>query len=260
MLTWNIDHRQSASLAIYRNVRVPAANEYGWFVSAADPSAGGTLLKKVVGTNLKAEKAYGVDLAYKITFENGASIKFSGWWYTIRDYINMRSGLAQSERLVPGQGGNLRTAYNMDARRYGLTLSGQLPISEDLSFHGGVTFQGNSKSNDMYDPENCMKKLEYSPAWKGNLGVNWRINDKLNLASDLIYVSASNFFYSTQTESNKIGQLRSYGTLDASLNYSINEKLSMELYVDNLTNSKYSEVFGYPAMGFNMGVSVRWKL
>ena len=34
----------------------------------------------------------------------------------------------------------------------------------------------------------------------------------------------------------------------------------MEIYVDNLTDAAYQERWGYPAMGFNAGVSLKWEL
>lgn len=259
MLTWTIDDKQAASLAVYRNLRVPAANEYSWFVMAADPSAGGTLLTKVMGRDLKMENAVGIDLAYKYTFDNKGYAKISAWYYDVKDYINMRSGLPNSERYGPGSGGNLRTAYNMDAQLYGLTLAGLYPLTDDLSLHAGLTWQDNKKKNDMFDPDGLMDSLEYMPEWKGNLGFSWRLTEKLNLDADLLYVDKRHYFFSVNNDY-EVGNLKSYATLGASLSYKINDHTTMEIYADNITDVDYEERWGYPSMGFNAGVSLKWEL
>lgn len=261
MLTWNIDDQQAASLAVYRNLRVPAANEYSWFSMAADPSAGGTLLSRVEGGDLKMEDARGIDLAYKYSFGSRGYTKISAWHYEVRDYINMRSNLPQSERSPnsPGSGGNLRTAYNLDARLYGLTLSGLYPLTDDFSLHAGLTWQDNRKKNDMFDPDKLMDSLEYVPKWKGNLGLSWQIIEGLNLDADLLYVDKRNYYF-TGSNGLEAGTLGSYATLGASLSYKIDQHTTVEIYADNISDVNYEERWGYPSMGFNAGVSLKWEL
>ena len=261
MVTWSINDDHAASLALYRNMRVPAANEYGWFVSAADPEAGGTLLTKVEGTNLRMEEAYGADLAYKFTFQGDSFVKVSAWYYDVKDYINMRSGLPQSERSVnsPGSGGNLRTAYNMDAWLRGLTLSGAYRIAEPLMIDASVTWQQNKKSNDMYDPQNLNDSIEYIPTWKANLGAAWAITDALRLDATVLGVGKRHFYYSAGNQQ-LVGYLGAYATVGASLTYQLESHTTMEIYIDNLAGAEYEERWGYPAMGFNAGVSFKWQL
>ena|GEM_PF-6881831 len=45
MISYNIDERQSVSLAVYQNARVPAANEHSWFSMASDPSGLGRITR-----------------------------------------------------------------------------------------------------------------------------------------------------------------------------------------------------------------------
>ena len=260
MLTWTIDDNQAASLALYRNLRAPAANEYGWFTGAADPSTEGTKLAKVYGTDLKMEDSYGADLAYKHTFDSKGYAKVSAWYYDVKDYINMRSGLAQSE-CVPGLscGGTRRTSYNLNAQLYGLTLSGQYPLTDDFSLHAGLTRQDSKKSDDIFDPQGLMDSLEYVSDWKGNLGCSWLIVEGLNLDTSLLYVGKRNYFF-LEGNKNKVGALPSYVTLGASLSYKLNRQTTMEIYADNITDANYEERWGYPAMGFNAGVSLKWEL
>jgi iron complex outermembrane receptor protein len=261
MLTWTINDEQAASLAVYRNMRSPAANEYGWFVSAADPAAGGTLLTKVEGTNLRMEEAYGVDLAYKRTFGADGFVKISAWYYDVHDYINMRSGLPQSERSLnsPGTGGNLRTSYNMDAWMRGLTVSGSWRAAEPLVIDASLTWQENKKSNDMFDPLNLNDSIEYIPAWKANLGLAWTISDRATLDAFLLAVGKRHYYFSAGNNQ-YVGHLGAYATLGASLSYKLGGGTTMEIYADNLSGTDYEERWGYPAMGLNAGVSLKWEL
>ena len=57
-----------------------------------------------------------------------------------------------------------------------------------------------------------------------------------------------------------MAELNGYTTVDASLKYKANKNLTYEVYADNITNTDYEETWGYPALGFNMGVSVKWNL
>ena len=54
--------------------------------------------------------------------------------------------------------------------------------------------------------------------------------------------------------------LHPYTTLGASLRYQVDEHLTLEAYADNITNTHYEESWGYPALGFNAGVSLKWEL
>ena len=49
-------------------------------------------------------------------------------------------------------------------------------------------------------------------------------------------------------------------TLGASLSYRVDEYLTLEAYADNITNTQYEEAWGYPALGINAGVSIKWEL
>ena len=261
MATWDITENQSASIALYRNMRVPAANEYGWFVSAADPSAGGTLITKVEGTELKMERANGIDVAWKLNFGGDGFVKVSAWYYDIRDFINMRSGLPQSERSVnsPGSGGNLRTSYNMDAWLAGATVSGSYRVAPPLVLDASVTWQDNRKSNDMFDPLNLSDSIEYVPPWKANVGAAWTIDGKTSLDVSILAVGRRHFYFSSGNVQH-VGRLGAYATAGASLKRLLGDRTTMEIYVDNLTDAAYQERWGYPAMGFNAGVSLKWEL
>jgi len=104
-----------------------------------------------------------------------------------------------------------------------------------------------------------MNTLEYAPNWKGNLGFSWEMTEALTLDSDLLYVGKRNYFF-TSNQMNMVDQLGSYATLSASLSYKMSAQTTLEVYADNITDTKFEEKWGYPAMGFNAGVSIEWEL
>ena len=103
-----------------------------------------------------------------------------------------------------------------------------------------------------------MEKLEYIPDWKGTLGAVWKINEQFTLDTALTYVGERNYYVNTAQL--RKGTLHDYATLGASLSYKMDEHLTLEAYADNITNTQYEEAWGYPALGINAGVSIKWEL
>ena len=56
------------------------------------------------------------------------------------------------------------------------------------------------------------------------------------------------------------GTLHDYATPGASLSYKVDEHLTLEAYANNITNTQYEKAWGYPALGFNAGVSIKWEV
>jgi iron complex outermembrane receptor protein len=103
-----------------------------------------------------------------------------------------------------------------------------------------------------------LNKLEYVPNWKATLGAAWKITDALTLDTALTYVGPREYYVNTAKLDK--GTLHDYATLGASLSYRLDEHLTLEAYADNITNTQYAESWGYPALGFNAGVSIKWEL
>ncbi|MDR2352090.1 MAG: TonB-dependent receptor [Deltaproteobacteria bacterium] len=249
MLTVTISEHQTASIALYRNIRTPSSNQIFWFREATEPGTGNPV-PALAGSVLRPEKANGLDIAYRYSFANGSFLKLSGYYYDIKDFIFMRSGLT-------GQNpGSARASYNGDVWISGITISGGIPILANLYTRASLSFQNNKKTRDIFDPTLTVPKIDYLPRFKGNLSATWGITDKINLDLDLTYIGERpNLIVGTGSY-----PLDSYLTIGGSLSYQINDHLVAELYVDNLTGSEYEETFGYPSMGFNAGVSLKWNL
>ena len=129
---------------------------------------------------------------------------------------------------------------------------------DTVTVNAAVTRQDSKKTNDPADPNGVMDRLEYIPDWKGTLGTTWKINDQFTLDAVLTYVGQRNYYVNTAQL--RKGTLHDYATLGASLSYRVDEHLTLEAYADNITNTQYEEAWGYPALGINAGVSIKWEL
>ena len=205
------------------------------------------------GKDIKPETARGADLAYKYAFENKGFVKLSGFYYNIEDYIVHKAVYVDRPQSYQAW-----AAYNTDAEIYGATLSGSYALRDDLQARAAVTWQDSRKRNDPADPDGVMDKLEYVPNWKATLGAVWKITDELTLDTALTYVGPRQYYVNTAKLDK--GTLHDYATLGASLSYRLDEHLTLEAYADNITNTQYAESWGYPALGFNAGVSLKWEL
>jgi len=248
-LTYDLDDAQTISLAVYENYRTPTLPELYWNSQAAPASSAGNV-SYLTGMYLKPELERGVDLAYRYRFSGSGFAQIAGFYYSIEDYI--------LHKAVPTGGGRSWAAYNADATIYGATFTSRWPLLDELALQVAATWQQTKKENDPADPDGILESLDYIPAIKSNIGLTWNIIPELVLDTTLNYVGSRD--YTISTSDLERGTLGAYSTLGASLRYTLDEHTTLELYGDNLTNTRYEESWGYPAMGTNIGVSVKWKL
>ncbi|MDR2442412.1 MAG: TonB-dependent receptor [Deltaproteobacteria bacterium] len=250
-INFNENHR--ASIAIYRNVRTPTSPEIFWFREATEPGVG-TLLPLLSGAKLKPEKTLGIDAAYRYDFGFDNHVKLSAYYYDVKDFMLRKSGLPAVGTATG------RASYNGDVKIHGLTLSGGYRFLDNLYAQGSISYQGNKKTRDIFDPNLIVPKIDYLPKWKGSFGLSYSPIDKLTVEMDALFVDDRPYFVASAGGAAKEYTLDSYFTLGMSATYKINDHLALEIYVDNLTGVSYQETFGYPAMGFNAGMSLKWNL
>ncbi|MGE4290707.1 MAG: TonB-dependent receptor plug domain-containing protein [Desulfovibrio sp.] len=248
-LTYDLAEMQTVSLALYENYRTPTLPELYWNSQAAPASSAGNV-SYLTGMYLKPELERGVDLVYRYRFENSGFAQIAGFYYSIDDYILHKS--------VPNGASSSWAAYNADATIYGATFTSRWPLLDELALQLAATWQKTKKSDDPADPDNILESLDYIPSIKANLGLTWDIRNDLVLDTTLNYTGSRDYTISTSTLQK--GTLGAYSTLGASLRYTLDEHSTLELYGDNLTNTDYEESWGYPAMGTNLGVSLKWKM
>ncbi|MGE4506863.1 MAG: TonB-dependent receptor plug domain-containing protein [Desulfovibrionaceae bacterium] len=242
--TYAFDDHQTITAAAYKNYRTPTLPELYWASQAK------TTLTWLDGVDIKPESELGFDLAYRYRFDGGASVQLSGYWYDIEDYIMHKS--------VSTGGGSTWAAFNTDAEIRGLTLTANYPVLETVMLQLSGTWQKTKKDNDPSDPENVLERLDYIPDVKALAGISWDITPDLVLDTTANYVGQRD--YTISSNSLDKGTLGAYTTVGASLRYKLDERTTLELYGDNLTNTRYEESWGYPSMGTNIGVGFKWNL
>jgi len=203
------------------------------------------------GVNLKPESEIGFDLAYKYRFKKSGFIQLSAYYYDIDDYI------IQKAVYVNTAAGSTWATLNTDAVIYGLTVSAGCPFSRTVKGQISATYQETEKSNDPSDPDGVLEKIDYIPNLKATAGISWDILKNLVMDATLNYIGERDYTIST----NKVrkGTLNDYWLLGLSLRYQMDKHTTLELYADNLTDSDYEECWGYPAMGVNLGASLKWQ-
>ena len=243
-ITYDINESQTITTAAYMNYRTPTMPEAYW------GAQGKLTVPYLAGVDLKPESELGFDLAYKYRFQNSAFIQLSGYYYDIDDYI------IQKPVYVATAAGSTWTTLNTDAVIYGLTVSAGCPLSDTVRGQISATWQETEKSNDPSDPDGVLEQLDYIPNIKATAGISWDILSSLVLDVTLNFIGERD--YTISTAQVRKGTLNEYWLLGASLRYQLNEQTTLELYGDNLTDSDYEESWGYPAMGINLGMSVKW--
>ena len=244
--TYDIDGSQTITAAAYMNYRTPTMPEAYWGYQ------GGLTVPYLSGVALEPESETGFDLAYKYRFQNSGFLQFSAYYYDIQDYI------IQKPVYVATASGSTWATLNTDAVIYGLTVSAGCPFSDTVRGQIAATFQETEKSNDPSDPNGVLETIDYIPNVKATAGISWDILSDLDLDITLNYIGERN--YTISTAQVQKGTLNDYWLLGTSLRYQLNKNTVLELYGDNLTDSDYEESWGYPAMGTNLGISLKWQL
>lgn len=244
-VTYDIDMEQTITFASYMNYRTPTLPEVYW------GSQGKLTVPYLADVNLKPESEVGFDLAYKYRFKNSGFIQLSSYYYDIDDYI------LQKPVYVPTGSGSTWATFNTGATITGVTLAAGQPLLDTVRGQISVTWQKTKKRDDPSDPDGVLEQIDYIPNLKATAGVTWDILNNLVLDSTLNYIGERD--YTISTAQVRKGTLDEYWLLGASLRYQLDKHTTLELYGDNLTNSDYEESWGYPAMGVNMGVSLKWK-
>ncbi len=245
-VTYAIDESQTITLAAYMNYRTPTMPEAYW------GAQGKLTVPYLSGVDLKPESEVGFDLAYQYRFQNSGFIKLAAYYYDIKDYI------IQKSVYVNTASGSTWATLNTDAVIYGLTAAAGCPFSSTTRGQISATYQETEKTNDPSDPDGVLEKIDYIPNLKATAGLSWDILNNLVLDVTLNYIGDRDYTISTAQTTK--GTLDEYWLLGASLRYQLDKHTTIELYGDNLTDSDYEESWGYPAMGVNVGVSVKWAL
>lgn len=127
------------------------------------------------------------------------------------------------------------------ARTFGVETFAAWQVLSNLTVRGSYTWTG---SEDLATGQELLRRPEHN----GSLNLNWQIVPKLaaDFRAMLIGTRSDKNFNSYPAQT--VG-LAAYAKLDLGLRWQIHKHFQIFARAENLTDERYQEVFGYPALG-----------
>ena len=149
-------------------------------------------------------------------------------------------------------------------RRMGLELQTEqyfdkLSLNQSLSLVNAKVLKGDSDIN-----INKNDKIPMVPEMKITLGAKYSLTDRLSLLANYTYISEKEVRELDDKDNIKKFTIDSYGTIDLSTMYQIDEYSNLKLGVKNLTSTKYNlretsiEAFPAPERNYFIELSVKF--
>jgi iron complex outermembrane recepter protein len=200
---YNVDENTKYFAGIGKSARVPDARELYYGSSNND---------------LEDTKNYEADLGLDKTIGT-FNIRPKLFYSVLKDYIY-----------------NTGTSFeNIDAKIYGLDISGLYFMTDNLSFDYGIAYQRGKKDGNFSD-----KDLAEIPPLKGNLALNYEMN-KSKYTAEVVAVDNWNTF----DESAKEQELGGYALVNLKYNNQIHKNFGITLGIDNLFDKTYASTNTY---------------
>lgn len=130
---------------------------------------------------------------------------------------------------------NTGTFENIDAKIYGLDISGFYFMTDNLSLDYGVAYQRGKKDGDFTD-----KDLAEIPPLKANLALNYEMNNS-KYTAEIVAVDNWNSY----DESAKEQELGGYALVNLKYNNQIHKNVGITLGIDNLFDKTYASTNTY---------------
>lgn len=200
---YNVDEKMKYFAGIGKSSRVPDARE---------------LYSSTGNSNLEQTKNYEADLGFDKTIGN-FNIKPKLFYSVLKDYIY-----------------NMGTSFeNIDAKIYGLDVSGLYAMTDNLSLDYGVAYQRGKKDDNVTD-----KDLAEIPPLKANLALNYEIN-KSKYTAEVIAVDRWDSYDSSAKEQ----ELAGYALFNLKYANQLHKNVGITLGVDNVFDKVYNSTNTY---------------
>ena len=204
---YNVDEKMKYFAGIGKSTRVPDARELYTTGMGAQGNA-----------QLDDVKNYEADLGFDKTIGN-FNIRPKIFYSVLKDYIY-----------------NTGTKFeNIDAKIYGLDISGLYAMTDNLSLDYGVAYQKGKKDGDFTD-----KDLAEIPPLKGNFALNYEM-DKAKYTAEVVAVDSWNNFDSSAREQ----ELAGYALFNLKYNNQLHKNIGLTLGVDNVFDKVYNSTNTY---------------
>ncbi|MGA1932681.1 TonB-dependent receptor domain-containing protein [Arcobacter sp. YIC-464] len=206
--TYNADENTKYFAGLGKASRVPDAREL--------------YSKTSIGTytgndDLEQTKNYELDLGFEKTI-GAFNIRTKAFYSKLEDYIY-----------------NTGTFTNIDAKIYGLDISGFYYLTDEVSFDYGIAYQRGKKDGDYTD-----KDLAEIAPLKGNFAINYEKGDA-KFTTEIIAVDSWDSFDSDNGEQ----ELGGYAVVNTKYSNKINKNIGFTLGVDNIFDKTYTSTNTY---------------
>ena len=215
---YNVDEKMKYFVGVGKSSRVPDAREL------YSRSYNTTLMRYIYGGNseLDQTKNYEVDLGFDKTIGN-FNIKPKLFYSVLKDYI-YNTGVS-----------NGTTFENIDAKIYGLDISGLYAITDNFSLDYGMAYQRGKKDEDVAD-----KDLAEIPPLKANLALNYEL-EKAKYTAEVIAVDRWDSFDDSAREQ----ELGGYAVVNLKYTNQLHKNIGLTLGLDNIFDKTYASTNTY---------------
>ena len=222
---YNIDEQSKVFAGFGKSSRVPDARElYQLGQTAPSPDTEALAISKASSNpNLEDTKNYEFDLGFEKTIGN-FYIKPKVFYSVLKDYIYNSEVTSTSTKFE-----------NIDAKIYGLDVSGSYFFTDTFSFDYGVAYQRGKKDGDFDD-----KDLAEIPPLKANLGLNYQYQ-KSKFKAEVVAVDRWNKF----DDSSKEQEIAGYAVTNLKYAQELFKHFELTLGVDNVFDKVYNSTNTY---------------
>ena len=246
--TWSVTSADTLTASLYQALRTPGLPETYWW-------GNGGLTKGT--SDLKPEKNNAAELTYQHDFSKKDSVKLSGYYYQIDNYIMFRGGYNPT----------VRGTYNLDeATLQGISLDQRHTFTDWMTGRATLTYQHTEKGDSPFAFDRLSDTIDNLPEWKASAGLDIKLPYQAVLSATVRYTGDSEMIYlyttgsgPAMTQNSRKMDIDSYVTAGLDLNIPINKHCELSLYADNLFNVEYEEQFGYPMPGIVVGSIVKFN-
>ena len=200
---YNVDENMKYFAGIGKSARVPDAREL------YDTTYG--------NSDLDQTQNYEIDLGFDKTI-GSFNIRPKLFYSVLKDYIY-----------------NSGTFENIDAKIYGLDVSGFYFLTENLSLDYGIAYQRGKKDGDYTD-----KDLAEIPPLKANLALNYE-QAKAKYTAEVVAVDSWDSYDSTAKEQ----ELSGYAVFNLKYTNQLHKNIGLTLGLDNLFDKVYNSTNTY---------------
>ena len=200
---YNVDENMKYFAGIGKSSRVPDARE----------------LYMGANNDLEDTKNYEADLGFDKTI-GGFNIKPKLFYSVLKDYIY-----------------NSGSFENIDAKIYGLDISGFYFMTENFSLDYGIAYQRGKKDGEFSGND---KDLAEIPPLKANLALNYE-QDKAKYTAEVVAVDSWNSY----DESAKEQELAGYAVVNLKYTNQLHKNFALTLGLDNVFDKTYASTNTY---------------